>query len=87
MILSLSQTAANIAGFGGMAAIVIAYGYSTWHAAPNPYAQHGLNLAGAILLTVSLLVNVNPASLVLEGFWASIAIYGLVKAYRDRRKR
>ena len=45
---------------------------------------HGTNLAGAALLTVSLLVHMNLPSLVLEGFWAAIAIYGLVKALRQR---
>ncbi|RZK01096.1 MAG: permease, partial [Novosphingobium sp.] len=32
-----------------------------------------------------LLVNLNPASLVLEFFWASIAIWGLIKAARSKR--
>jgi len=41
-------------------------------------------LLGAALLTVSLLVHTNWPSLVLEGFWAAIAIYGLVKAIRSR---
>jgi len=29
-------------------------------------------------------VNTNPASLVLEFFWAAIAIWGLAKALRQR---
>jgi len=32
-------------------------------------------------------VNLNPASLVLEFFWASIAIWGLAKAWRERSAR
>ena len=84
MILPISETAANIAGFIGMACIIFAYAYATGKAAPNPFIQHGVNLAGALLLTVSLLVNLNPASLVLEFFWAAIAIWGLVKAVRGR---
>ena len=35
-------------------------------------------------LTVSLLVHTNWPSLVLEGFWAAIAIWGLAKALRTR---
>ena len=85
MILALGETLANACGFAGMAAVVVAYGYGTGKDQPNPYIQHGLNLAGSILLTVSLLVNVNPASLVLEAFWSSIAIYGLAKAFRAGR--
>ena len=82
----LSHTAANICGFAGMLCVVFAYGYITVHKTPNPFVQHGVNLLGAALLTVSLLVNMNPASLVLEFVWASVAIWGLVKAFRTRGK-
>ena len=83
----ISPLVANIAGFSGMACIIFAYAYTTGHKAPNPFIQHGVNLMGAALLTVSLLVNTNPASLVLEGFWAAIAIWGLAKAARAKRER
>ena len=83
--LAISPAAANIAGFAGMACIIFAYAYVTGHRSPNPFVQHGVNLLGAALLTVSLLVNLNPASLVLEFFWSAIAIWGLVKAVRARR--
>ena len=86
MILALSHTAANASGFAGMACIIFAYAYATHLSAPNPFVQHGVNLAGAALLTVSLLVNLNPASLVLEFFWASIALWGLAKAWRERAR-
>ncbi len=76
---------ATLVGFVGMGCIVAAYAYLTWKEAPNPFLLHGTNLAGAALLTVSLLVHTNWPSLVLEGFWAAIAIYGLVKAARERR--
>ncbi len=80
----MSPTTANIFGFAGMACIIGAYAYQTAKAEPNPFIQHGTNLLGAALLTVSLLVNTNPASLVLEFFWAAIAIYGLVRAFLKR---
>ena len=76
---------ANMIGFVGMACIIFAYAYMTGKEQPNPFVQHGVNLAGAAFLTVSLMVNMNPPSLVLEGFWAAIAIWGLVKAFRARR--
>ncbi|OCC23081.1 permease [Croceicoccus estronivorus] len=82
----MTSEVANYFGFTGMACIIFAYAYMTVKQAPNPFLQHGVNLLGAALLTVSLLVNTNPASLVLEGFWAAIAIYGLVQAVRSRRK-
>ena len=75
---------ANYIGFVGMACIIGAYAYQTAAEHPNPFIQHGTNLAGAALLTVSLLVHTNLASLVLEGFWAAIAIFGLVRAWVKR---
>ena len=83
----MNETFANACGFVGMACIIFAYGYATQARQPNPFVQHGVNLAGAALLTVSLLVNTNLASLVLEGFWAAIAIWGLAKAFRERRSK
>lgn len=86
MILPISDLAANLCGFAGMACIIFAYAYTTGKTQPNPLVQHGVNLLGAALLTVSLLVNLNPASLVLEFFWAAIAIWGLLKALRARSR-
>ena len=85
MILPIDETLANVCGFAGMACVIFAYAYMTGRKEPNPFVQHGVNLAGAALLTVSLLVHLNPASLVLEGFWAAIAIWGLAKALRAGR--
>lgn len=79
------DTAALI-GFLGTACIIAAYAYLTWKSEPDPFVLHGTNLLGAALLTVSLLVHTNWPSLVLEGFWAAIAVWGLAKAARDRRR-
>lgn len=78
---------ANYIGFVGMACIIFAYAYITGRESPDPFIQHGVNLLGAFLLTISLLVNMNPPSLVLEGFWAAIAIWGLIKAIIARKRR
>jgi hypothetical protein len=80
----IDPTLANACGFAGMACIIGAYGDQTVSKRPNPFVQHGMNLLGAMLLTVSLLVFTNLASLVLEGFWAAIAIFGLARAWRTR---
>nr|WP_066553474.1 permease [Croceicoccus bisphenolivorans] len=69
-----------------MACIIFAYGYATVRERPNPFVQHGVNLAGAAFLTVSLIYHPNLPSLVLEGFWAAIAIWGLFKALRQRAR-
>lgn len=78
---------ATLVGFVGMACIIVAYAYLTWKDEPNPFVLHGTNLIGAALLTVSLLVHTNWPSLVLEGFWAAIALWGLAKAVRERRSK
>jgi hypothetical protein len=39
----------------------------------------GLNLAGAVLLMISLLVDWNLPAFVLEAAWAIISIYGIYK--------
>lgn len=75
----------SIIGFVGTACIIGAYAYLTYSDKPNPFFLHGTNLAGAALLTISLLVHTNWPSLVLEGFWAAIAVFGIWKALRTRR--
>ncbi len=77
---------ANVVGFAGTACIIFAYGYQTATIRPNPFIQHGANLLGAMLLTVSLIVHTNLASLVLEAFWAAIALFGLGRAIAQRRR-
>ena len=72
----------SLIGFIGTACIIGAYAYLTLKDEPNPFILHGTNLAGATLLTISLIVHTNLPSLVLEGFWAAIAVVGLAKAAR-----
>ena len=74
----------SIVGLFGTACIIGAYAYLTLARATNPFLLHGTNLLGAALLTVSLIYHTNWASLVLEFFWASIALLGLVRAWRAR---
>jgi len=86
-IFGLSGDTADLFGFAGMACIIFAYAYITARKAPNPYVQHGVNLLGAALLAISLTVHTNMASMVLEAFWAAIAIWGLAKAAVGKGKR
>ncbi len=83
----MTDLQANIAGFAGMFCVVFAYAYQTAKDQPNAYIQHGINLAGAVLLGISLLVHMNPASFALEFVWGGVAIWGLLKALRSRRSR
>lgn len=81
----ISPQLADVIGFAGTACILFAYAYITWAERPTAYVQHGTNLVGALLLTASLTVHFNAASLLLEAFWSAIAIWGLVKALRAQR--
>ena len=76
----MTPDTANYIGFLGMALIVSAYAYVTASKHANPYLLHGLNLAGATLLILSLTVNRNLPSMVLESMWAVVALFGLGKA-------
>ena len=83
----MSELQANIAGFAGMFCVVFAYAYQTAKAQPNPWLQHGTNLLGAVLLGISLLKNMNLASMALECVWGGVAIWGLVKAFAGRERQ
>jgi hypothetical protein len=74
----------SLVGLCGTVCIIGAYAYLTLAKTTNAFLLHGTNLLGAALLTVSLIYHTNWASLVLEFFWASIAIVGLIRAWRGR---
>ena len=80
----ISPLAANIIGIIGSICIVSAYAYNVYGQTVNPFIYNGTNLLGAVLLTVSLLVHFNLASLLLEFVWMLIALGGLWKAWRTR---
>ncbi|MDE1915453.1 MAG: permease [Sphingomonadales bacterium] len=71
-----------------MALCVGAYAYATAFTGkartPNPWQLHGANFLGAALLVLSLLVDTNWASLVMESIWAAIGLTGLVRAFLAR---
>jgi hypothetical protein len=73
---------ADLIGFAGSFLIVAAYAYSNVSKSMNMVAFNALNLVGAALLTVSLTVNFNLPTLVLEIVWMGIALFGLVRALR-----
>ncbi len=81
----LSPFAADLIGFAGSFCIVAAYAYSNVAKAMNMVAFNVVNFIGAALLAVSLTVNYNLPTLVLEIVWMAIALFGLAKALRSRR--
>ena len=80
----MNPVLADIIGLIGGAIMVVAYAYSNVAARLNFMLFNLLNLVGAALLIVSLMVHFNLASMVLEIVWAGIALIGLVKAWAKR---
>ncbi len=52
---------------------------------PASWRFPAMNLAGAILVLVSLMDAWNLPSVLLECFWGSISVYGLVRNLRRRQ--
>lgn len=81
----LTSFQANVIGLIGSALIVTAYAYSNLAQQLNLLLFNSINLAGAVLLLISLTVNFNLPSMVLEFVWITIAIFGIGKALLVRR--
>ena len=81
----LSSFAADIIGFVGSFCIVAAFAYSNMAKQINLLLFNAVNFAGAALLTVSLTVNFNLPTMVLEIVWMGIALFGIAKALKERR--
>ena len=77
---------ADAIGLFGSALMVFAYAYSNIAGRVDFLLFNLLNFIGAVLLFLSLLVHFNLASMILEIVWGAIALFGLVKALRDRKK-
>lgn len=77
----------NALGLAGTALFLIAFFMlqkARWGAHSLPYLLS--NLAGAILLVVSLLIDWNLPAFLLEASWGMISIWGLVKYKSSHRK-
>jgi hypothetical protein len=85
-VIPISSFAADLIGFAGSFCIVAAYAYSNLAKAMNMVLFNTLNFIGAALLTVSLMVNFNLPTLVLEIVWMAIALFGLTRALAARRR-
>ena len=81
----LSPFAADLIGFAGSFFIVAAFAYSNVTTQMNALWFNVSNLLGAALLTISLTVNYNLPTMVLEVVWMAIALFGIFKALKTRR--
>ena len=82
----ISPFLANVIGIFGSALILAGYAYANLKANFDRLWFNLINLAGALLLMISLLVHWNLASFLLEIAWSAIAIVGIAAALRNRRK-
>jgi hypothetical protein len=76
---------ADIIGLVGSALFIGGFAYANWSKNLNKLLFNALNLAGAILLLISLSVKFNLAAFVLEVVWGVLALAGIVGELRRRR--
>lgn len=81
----MSGTAADIIGLIGSALFIAAFLYANMTSRLDKVWFNAANLAGAILLLVSLSAHFNLAAFVLEAAWGTIALVGMIGAIRARR--
>lgn len=83
----ITPFAADLIGFAGSFCIVAAFAYANSATTMNKLVFNIVNFVGAALLAVSLTVNYNLPTLVLEFVWMAIALFGIFGALRSRSRR
>lgn len=81
----MSPLVANVIGVTGSVLFIGAFIYANRVDRIDKFLFNAINLAGAILLLLSLSVHFNLAAVILETAWAGIALAGIVKALQERR--
>ncbi len=78
--------ATDVLGYIGAGLIILAYFLNqNGRLASEDWRFPALNLAGSVLVLVSLTTNLNLPSVVIEVFWLSISVYGIWRIRRLRR--
>ena len=83
----MSGLAADIIGIIGSILFISAFAYANVAKELNKLWFNVANLAGAILLLISLSVHFNLAAFLLEAAWAIIAFGGIFGALRNRNQK
>jgi len=83
----MSGTLADVIGLIGSALFIAGFAYANIVKSLNKVLFNLTNLAGSILLLISLSVNFNLAAFVLETAWGIIAAVGLLAALRKSPSR
>ena len=79
--------AANLIGFLGAAIIALAYFLNQRGLLRSgDWRFPALNLAGSVLITISLVYVPNLPSIVIEIFWSAISVYGIQRNLRATRQ-
>lgn len=77
------ETFGHIIGMVGMACVVFAYlAIERKWLDGNDIKLYLINLLGAILLIISLLINFNLGSFIIEIFWIGISLNGIWHWYK-----
>lgn len=75
-------TLPDIIGLVGVALLITTYGLLQFDRIdPKGFWYSFNNMLVAILVTVSLVYNFNLASMVIEIFWFTLSVYGLLKYF------
>jgi len=81
----MNHVTATIIGLIGSATFIAAFAYANVSKAMDKRLFNAMNLAGAILLLISLSVDFNLPAVILETAWGIIALIGLIAAVRGNR--
>jgi hypothetical protein len=77
----------DAAGILGSIVIIVAYFGNLRGSMPATELTYpALNLAGAVLILISLWYSWNLAAALTEIFWAAISVYGLTRGFFKRRQ-
>ena len=75
----------QVASIVGMAMVVYAYlALERGWLSQRDIRLYIVNLVGSVLLLLSLLIHFNLGSIIIEIFWISISLSGLVKGLKSR---
>ena len=81
----MTNLIADIIGVSGMALVVMAFILLQLEKiVPTKLTYNLMNLVGAIFLLISLCINFNLASFIIELFWIAASAIGLVKYCRKQ---
>ncbi len=83
MGISLPTILAEAVGLFGVLLVLLAYALLQLDKlGPHSRWYLGMNLAGALGILASLAVNWNLSAAAMEGAWALVSLYGLIKTFR-----